>query len=164
LGNHCSSIIKYCLGPAVTIYFEREMGEKTWGLLQEGLLPSPARTFFLRLLFQIKIFPNRILRNCRASAFIPFTWGGQGLDTQLRMWQKGAIPAPALGLAPRSSEEQRALLKVLHCCKPDPEGSLYCSFPMPLMRMEELPSARDFPAMGKPQVLFPASRHQRNMN
>lgn len=32
-----------------------------------GLPQSRARTFFLRLLFQIKILPNWILRNCKAS-------------------------------------------------------------------------------------------------
>lgn len=103
LGNHCSSIIKQHVGPAVGEW----NGEKTWGLLREGLAPSSARTFFLRLLFHIKISPNRILRNCRASAFIPFTQEEQGLSTQLRMWQKEVIPARALGLAPCSPAELR---------------------------------------------------------
>lgn len=103
-----------------------------------------------------KNFPNRILRNCRASAFILFIWEWQGLSTQLIKWQKGAIPASALGLAHQSPAEMRVLLWTLHCCKMDPEGSLPCSFPMPLMEMEELASARDFPEMEKPQILSSA--------
>lgn len=76
-------------------FTEKRNREKTSGLLREGWSPSPPRTFFLRLLFQVRIFSNRILWNCRISAFILSTWEWQGAGYWADKVAEGGNPCPS---------------------------------------------------------------------
>lgn len=65
-------------------------------------------------------------------------------------------PGPWTGSL-QPSRTERTSFRSLHSCELDPEGSLHHSFPMLWRVLEDLSSARGSPAVGKPQVLFPAS-------
>lgn len=71
-------------------------------------------------------------------------------------------PSPWTGSSEPSRDESSPVGTAL--LQEGPEGSLPGSFPMPLTEMEALASARDFPAMGKLQILFLALYHWRNMD
>lgn len=110
LGNNCSSIIKQLLIILPLQFTWKEKWREDIRTSVRELVPISFKDPLPQVTFSNKNLSKEDLEELQSFSFILSTWEWQGLGTQLTKQQKGAIPAPAVGLAPQSPAEMRALL------------------------------------------------------
>lgn len=161
LGNHSSSIIKQCLILQLQFTWKEKQREDI-STSARGLVAITFKDLLPQATFSNKILSKQDLEELQSFSFhlVHLGMARAGYSADKAAEGGSPCPSPWTGSSEPSRHESTPAGTALLQDAPRGLPALLLSLALfPLMEVEELASVRDFPAMGKPQILFGLSHH-----